>query len=250
MNARRTQPQGERHTRWLTGLKAATVVLAVGGLAFVGYTHRDALPTRSGLTVAPIQRVLVEGPFERVDPTDVEAAVLPHLGGSFFTVDLDAIRAAAQRLPWVEHAQVVRDWPDRVRIVVTEQVPAWQWGDDGLLNARGELFVTGVDPLPPGLPRLDGPPGLERQLVERFGVLASRLAQCGMRPVALELDARRALNVALDGGIDVRVGRTTVDERIARFCDAAVPALAARLDRVAHVDMRYTNGFAVGWREG
>jgi len=28
------------------------------------------------------------------------------------------------------------------------------------------------------------------------------------------------------------------------------PALAADLKRVDYVDLRYTNGFAVGWRQG
>jgi cell division septal protein FtsQ len=35
-----------------------------------------------------------------------------------------------------------------------------------------------------------------------------------------------------------------------RFFDVVAPVLADGLKRVEYVDLRYTNGFAVGWREG
>ena len=45
------------------------------------------------------------------------------------------------------------------------------------------------------------------------------------------------------------LGRREIDERLYRFFDVVAPALANDLKRVAYVDLRYTNGFAVGWRE-
>jgi cell division protein FtsQ len=194
--------------------------------------------------------VLVEGAFVRVSPTDVENAVLPHLRGGFFTVDLVAIRTAAESLPWVARAQVLREWPDRVRIVVAEEQPAWLWGDDGLLNARAELFVTGEADRPATLPRLDGPAGTERVLAQKYLEYDAMLMRCAMRVARVELDARRATRLTLAGGLVLRLGRHEVSGRAARFCDAALAAVASRLDEVAYVDMRYTNGFAVGWRGG
>jgi cell division protein FtsQ len=232
----------------------ATLVLGVVGIVGAGaglaWHHRDALAGWSPRTVAPVQRVLVEGPFERVSPTAVENAVLPHLRGGFFTVDLAAIRAAAEALPWVARAQVLREWPDRVRIVVTEQRPAWLWGEDGLLNADAELFVTGERERPAGLPRLDGPAGSERALAEQYLALDAMLSRCAMRVARLQLDARRAARLTLAGGIVLRLGRDDVADRVRRFCGSVLAALSARLADVAYVDMRYTNGFAVGWRGG
>lgn len=233
--------------------RTATGVLAVAAVAAVGFATwraHDALAGWSLSDVAPVQRVLVEGSFVRVTPTEVENAVLPHLRGGFFTVDLDAIREAAQSLPWVARALVMREWPDRVRIVVTEEEPAWLWGDDGLLNARAELFVTGEVERPSGLPRLDGPAGSEATLAARYLEYDASLSRCAMRVARLELDARRATRLTLAGGIVLRLGRNDVAERAHRFCGTALAALAPRLGEVAYVDMRYTNGFAVGWRGG
>lgn len=230
------------------GAAVLTALIGIGGWAM--WQHRAALPSWPAAGVAPVQRVLVEGAFVRVSPTDVENAVLPHLRGGFFTVDLGAIRKAAESLPWVARAQVLREWPDRVRIVVAEEQPAWLWGDDGLLNANAELFVTGERDRPPTLPRLDGPAGAERLLAQQYLEYDATFMRCAMRVARVELDARRATRLTLAGGIVLRLGRHDVPERAGRFCDAVLAAVAPRLDDVAYVDMRYTNGFAVGWRGG
>ncbi len=47
-----------------------------------------------------------------------------------------------------------------------------------------------------------------------------------------------------------RLGRRDLDERFYRFFAVVAPTLAAELKRVDYVDLRYTNGFAVGWRDG
>lgn len=230
------------------GVVALVALVGVG--SWTAWQHRASLPSWPAAGIAPVQRVLVEGAFVRVTPTDVENAVLPHLRGGFFTVDLGAIRAAAESLPWVARAQVLREWPDRVRIIVAEEQPAWLWGRDGLLNARAELFVTGEADRPITLPRLDGPAGTERLLAEQYLKFDATFMRCEMRVARVELDARRATRLTLAGGIVLRLGRHEVSERAENFCDAVLAAVSPRLDDVAYVDMRYTNGFAVGWRGG
>ena len=46
----------------------------------------------------------------------------------------------------------------------------------------------------------------------------------------------------------VRLGRRDVDERLDRFIRTASQVIAHRLNDIAYVDMRYSNGFAIGWR--
>ena len=80
--------------------------------------------------------------------------------------------------------------------------------------------------------------------------MRGKLADAGLTLERLELDERGAWLLTLGGGQEVRLGRRDIDERLYRFFDVVAPALAADLKRVAYVDLRYTNGFAVGWREG
>jgi cell division protein FtsQ len=71
-----------------------------------------------------------------------------------------------------------------------------------------------------------------------------------MRLAALELDARGAWNLTLDNGVMVRLGRRQVDERFERFVLAAAKLVSQRATDITYVDMRYSNGFAVGWKGG
>ena len=69
-----------------------------------------------------------------------------------------------------------------------------------------------------------------------------------MRIAALRLDERGAWEMDLDSGVTVRLGRRQVDERIDRFIRTVSQVIAHRMSEISYVDMRYSNGFAIGWR--
>ncbi len=199
----------------------------------------------------PIQRVAVQGRFQRVSPMDVEQAVKARVrGAGLVSVDLAAVQFAIEKLPWVDTASVQRAWPRGLQVVVTEQVGAARWGANGILNARGELFASESRHIPAELPRLAGPQGSEGQVAQRYFAIQGRLVEAGMRITALELDARGAWQIDLDNGVQVRLGRRQVDERFERFVAAALRLVSQRAIDMEYVDMRYTNGFAVGWKGG
>ena len=199
----------------------------------------------------PIERIALQGRFQRVSPLDVEQAVKQTVKGSgLVSVNLSAVQAAIETLPWVDGASVQRAWPRGLQVFVAEQVAAARWGVDGLLNSRGELFVTDARHIPAELPRLGGPTGTEGQVAQRYLASQGRLVEAGMRITALRLDARGAWEIDLDNGVTVRLGRRQIDERFERFVAAALRLVTQRATDIAYVDMRYTNGFAVGWRGG
>jgi cell division protein FtsQ len=218
-------------------------------LAFFGLAAALAY----GLMLAldqPIHVVSVEGRFQRVSPVQIEQAVTHGLHDGFMSVDLETVRHRVKELPWVDEARVQRRWPNGLRIEITEQVAAARWGDAGLLNTRGELFLANARHVPPELPQLIGPDGSESQVAQRYLAAQGRLIECGLRLASLRLDARGAWQLDLSNGISVRLGRRQVDDRFDRFIQAAVPTIAGRAEDVAYVDMRYSNGFAIGWKRG
>jgi cell division protein FtsQ len=199
----------------------------------------------------PIERVSIAGRFQRVSPAEVERAVKHRVrGAGLVSVELEAVRQAVDRLPWVDTVSVQRAWPRGLRVVVTEQVAAARWGENGLLNTRGELFITGARHIPLELPRLSGPEGTQTTVARRYLAAQGRLVEAGMRLAALRLDARGAWELDLDNGVTVRLGRKQVDERFDTFIRTALKIVAQRATDIAYIDMRYANGFAVGWRGG
>jgi len=197
-----------------------------------------------------IDSVRIEGPFERVSAMQVEAAITPYMNDGFLTSDLHTLQRAISNLPWVARASVRRSWPAALSVSLTEERAAARWRKDGLLNIYGELFVEHASHIPAELPHLSGPDGAELQVARRFFDLNTKLEQRGLMATDLAVDERGSWELSLSNGMQVRFGAVAVDERTARFLNALDSALTVVADKVDYIDMRYTNGFAVGWKAG
>jgi len=195
----------------------------------------------------PVQRVLLEGNFQRVSPPEIEGALAQVTHGGLASINLERIRQRVEAIDWVDSVVVTRVWPDAIRVVVNEQVAAARWNDAGLLNARGELFIRNARYVPPELPLLEGPDGSEAQVAQLYIDAQGRLLESGLRLTGVRLDDRGAWELDLADGLQVRLGRQDVKNRLERFIRLASPMVAKRVAEIKYVDMRYTNGFSVGW---
>jgi cell division protein FtsQ len=235
--ATRTEPRWWERLDWhAIGTSAAVVA----GCAVVALLLIFALDR-------PVRRVLLEGAFQRVSPPEIESAVAQVAQGGLASVDLGRIRTRIEAIDWVDNAVVTRVWPDAIRVVVNEQVAAARWNDTGLLNARGELFIRNARYVPPELPLLEGPEGSETQVAQLYIDAQGRLLESGLRLTGVRLDDRGAWELQLADGLQVRLGRQDVKDRLERFIRLASPMVAKRVAEISYVDMRYTNGFSVGW---
>jgi len=224
--------------QWRTHVRRATLLLLLGG----------ALAALTWALDRPVRVISMDGSFQRVSPGQIETIVAPFAHAGFMSADLDGIQNAVEALPWVEHARIQRHWPNSLHVTVIEQTAAARWGDSGLLNTRGELFVRSATHVPAELPHLSGPDGTESQVAQRYLAVQGRMLEAGMRIAALRLDERGAWELDLDSGVTVRLGRREVDERIDRFIHTAAQVISHRMTEIAYIDMRYSNGFAIGWR--
>ena len=142
----------------------------------------------------PITSIEVTAPFQRVTPMQVEDHVRGQLNGGILSGDLVGVRDSLESLPWVDSVRIRRRWPSRLLVTVNEQVAAARWGERGLLNTRGELFVTDARHVPAELPRLTGPEGSQWQVAQRYLALREPLLA---RRSAIDVgDAGRARQLA------------------------------------------------------
>jgi cell division protein FtsQ len=195
----------------------------------------------------PIDAITIDGPFQRVSALQIEEAISDELAKGFLTADLDTIRDQLTALEWIDRANVVRRWPAQLEISVTEQVPAACWGERGLLNTRGELFVTDARHVPAELPRLSGPEGRSAEVAKRYLRIREQLIPRGLDVRRLHLDARGAWDMTLQNGIEIRLGKRQVAERTELFLDVVADVITRRAKDIQFVDMRYSNGFTIGW---
>ena len=195
----------------------------------------------------PLSRLRVTGQFERVQAEQLREAVAPFAAGGFFAVDLEAAQRAVQALPWVEHAQVRKQWPDVLEIQLVEHEPFAFWGDDRLLSRRGQLFPLPADLAGGRMPRLAGPDARSAEVVEMYNQAREVFAPLGYGVARLGVDARGSWSMTLDSGLEVVVGRDDARARLQRFARVLPQLLAKQVQPASRADLRYTNGFTLAW---
>jgi len=249
-------------------------VLTWGALGLLAYGAVSWLVARPWFALTTLE---VKTPVAHVTEAQVRLVAERKVHGTYFTVDLEQVRASLEKLPWVREARVERRWPDTLVVSLFEHVPFARWNDNALVNADGEVFVAASSG---NLPRLSGPEDSSAEVVAAYRRHQAALAPLGMHIAELRLSPRRAWWLRLDNGMQLALGRLQTDARLARFvtlyprllpaqavtrmapvianapAGTPVPAMAAATLKPAapaiplSVDLRYPDGFAVRMPHG
>lgn len=227
----------------MPSVRVGRIVKPLFAIGIVFATYELSL-TMLDRTISSIE---INGPFQRVSALQIEEAISDEIDAGFVGADLDRIQERIVALPWIDQARVARRWPSRLSITVTEQVPAAVWGESGLLNTRGELFVAESRHPPAELPRLSGPDERCAEVARRYLKVRDKLIPIGLDLQSVHLDARGSWDMTLQNGVEVRLGRRDVAERTTLFLNVVADVITSRAKEIDYIDMRYSNGFTIGW---
>lgn len=195
----------------------------------------------------PLRTLRVVGDIERVDAARLRATVLPYAQRGFFAVRLQDAQRAVAGLPWVEQAEVRKQWPDTLVVEVVEHRPFAWWGADRVLSERGRIFPGKGIAVPQGLPRFDGPEARSGELVALYNESRAMFAGGGLDVNGLRIDPRGSWSMRLSNGAELQIGRDDAKLRLQRFARLLPQLLAQRRQPLVRADLRYTNGFALTW---
>ena len=218
-------------------ITSLSVIVVVGGAFFGSKILFDN----------PIRMLILQGSFQRVPSIQIEAALGSNLNHGFLSADITEMRRQIERLDWIDKTEIRRIWPDTLKIELTEHRAVARWGKGGLLNIHGELFTENVRHTFPELPQLTGPDGREKEVADYYLSVRGPLAQVSLQMQRFSMDDRGAVRMFLEDGQEIRLGQNGVTERLDRFFTIVAPTLVSKFARVRYVDLRYINGFAVGW---
>ncbi len=227
-----------RRNSWLWLVGIFVLVDTVALVSWGGFKLADP-------NTLPIIEIRIEGEFHQLRPDYLRATVAREITGGFFALEVERIRQALRREPWVKEARVARVWPDGLRVTVSEQRAVARWGREGLLTPEGTVFSPPKESYPQGLPQLVGNLGSEAQVLKRFYELSQFLSPVGWKVARLSLSPRRAWSFQVINGPTVMVGRTDFEGRIRRFIASLGRAVGGEAEGLMQVDLRYANGFAV-----
>jgi len=194
------------------------------------------------LPIFPLREVrLLESP-KHVQRAEIEAVVKKELRGTFFTIDLARARKGFEAVPWVRNVDVRRQWPDRIEVRIEEHEPLARWGTLGLVNVQGEIFEA---PYAGKLPVFNGPADASKEMAIQYAYFRKSLEPLGRVAVQVNVSPRRAWSLRIDTGTTLELGRSDLENRLARFVQNYERAAQHLGRRVDYVDLRYRNGFAV-----
>ncbi len=220
------------------------VVLLVMGM--VAHSWRDSKHLVTDLV--PIRYVRIYGVFQYISRDSLRKILLPSVVTDYFSVDVQEIDKAALQHPWIKNVSVKRIWPDAIEIYVTEQLPVVRWGDKGLLNLKGDLFTPENVADFKHLPLIQGPNGYESRLLEIMQGLEIELANHGWHLSEFKVNERRAWDVVLQNGIEIKLGRNGQLKNFQRFLKTLDILGQDKIAEIAKIDLRYPNGFSITWK--
>jgi cell division protein FtsQ len=192
----------------------------------------------------PIRTVNVAGQLTYLHPETVQDVLDPYVAQSFFTVNVQGIRAALTEQPWLASVQVGRVWPDTLSVRLQEHVPIAYWGDRELVSDQGLLFAPETLPDLP-LVQLSGPDEQVHTVLLMLQEVNQVLQRLDVRVSCLQLNERRAWQAELTNGVKIYMGSVDVMPRLQRFVASYPRDFKENADAISYVDLRYTNGFVV-----
>jgi len=199
----------------------------------------------------PLRELVVLTPPGQVTEAQLQYVARTAIRGNFFTIELDSVRAAFEKLPWVRRAEVRRRWPDGIELRLEEHQAVAYWtatesGETRLVNRQGEVFTASSDAR---MPAFSGPQGSAATLLARYQTYSEMLKPMGASLMGLMLSAREAWQLKLDNGVLIVLGReqerAPLGARLKRFVSAWPEVRDSIGLQVAVADLRYPGGFAL-----
>jgi cell division protein FtsQ len=242
-------------------VKLMNLAVAVLVLVFVALCAMATVRSVSRARAFDIQGITVIGDSRHNNSLTLRANVAPRIAGTFLTVDLARVRAAFEAAPWVRHAVIRREFPNRLRVTLQEHEPVALWSGEGgqsdarLVNSFGEVFEANLGEVDQdSLPMLSGPEGQSAEVLAMYRAMDPLFSAMDMPIGQLELSARGSWRVQLDAGAEIELGRGSIEEvspRVDRFLKT-LTQVVSRYGRAANsiesADLRHENGYAIRLR--
>lgn len=229
----------------------ATVLFGVFALLLAGALFGWA----SGHSAFAVRGITVTGDVVHNNAVTLRANVAPRLSGTFLTMDLTRARLAFEAVPWVRHAVVRREFPNRLKVQLQEHKAVAYWGAESesrLLNSFGEVFEANIGEVDQDdLPRLNGPDGQAPQVLAMYQTLQPQFDSMNMALEQIELSGRGGWRARFDAGAVVELGAGSVDDVLARtqrFLQTLTQVTSRygrTPDALASADLRHQDGYAI-----
>uniref|UniRef100_A0AAU2VAQ9 Cell division protein FtsQ n=1 Tax=Streptomyces sp. NBC_00003 TaxID=2903608 RepID=A0AAU2VAQ9_9ACTN len=235
----RSGPRPRRSRRFRLPRPRARIVLAIAAVLL----GAGVIWVLYGSTWLRVEHVKTTG-TEVLTPGEVEEAAAVPIGSPLISVDTGAIEARLrQKLPRIDSVEVVRSWPHRIGLEVTERKPVLVMKNGAKfdeVDAKGVRFATIQQPLN-GVPLLELTPsrspsqrrfGTDRLVLEAVHIMGELPPAVAKETRSVKISSYDSVTLELTGARSVLWGSDEEGELKGRTLSALMKARpkSARFD--------------------
>ena len=167
---------------------------------------------------------------------------------SFFNINLDYLKNSIEKVAWVKNAYIRRSYPNEVIIFIEEYTPIAVWNNDSYISENGYIFSA--NKIEKKLPKISSYSNRNIIIFEYFSLILDGIRKNKLNDKVLLIKENeiRSLTVLLESNIAIKFGSKNIEERIGIFFKAYKTLNTSDLKKIRYIDMRYSNGFSIGWK--
>ena len=194
----------------------------------------------------PIKKV-TSSELINVNKDDISKAVKYLYSKSFFDIDLNHLKNKLEKIEWVRKIDVRRSYPNEIIIDIEEHTPILRWNNKMYINKYGEKF--NASKIDKSIPILISDESRINEVFAYFKLFNEKLSSRKMdfKITKIMENEIRSLAISLSSGINIQLGSKDVNNKITLFFEIYKSLNTRDLNKIRYIDMRYSNGFSVGW---
>jgi len=199
----------------------------------------------------PTTRLNLSGQLDYIAPIEIKSSIADLLNNNLWVINVNKVKDRLYKHPWIQYVFVNKLWPNVLKIDLVQYNPVALWNEKAFLTSAGNILpiTTGNAKKDLKLPKFYGQPGTENLVLETYLILLEKLTPFGLFVSRIEVMPDQNIQVTLSNNIVLKLGTFDLLDRINRFLMVYKKKLQPVISDISYVDLRYTNGVAVGWTQ-
>jgi cell division protein FtsQ len=197
----------------------------------------------------PIKNISIESKIINVNKDDVFEKSKNYLNSkSFFNFKINILKKEIEKVSWVKSVNIKRVYPDEIKIYIKEYVPIAIWNNKSYMNNSGDIFF--IHDIKKNLPMINSNESRNKIMYVYFSLLLKYISDYNfdIEIKKIEENEIRSISAHLSSGIIVKFGSKDIKSKIHTFLKVYKTLNSSDLKKIGYIDMRYSNGFSIGWK--
>ena len=190
-------------------------------------------------------KVTTNGALNYISQKQIMEAVGAKKDVNWFYFNVDALQSELLKYAGVSKVDVIKKWPDRLQVDITEAKAIAYWGDNKSLVLEDGAVIspkhfTTVLSLPVFSGRKDDIAQIRKMYQQLSGL--SKLFDLSIKTINFQ---GNQWSIELSNDIHIRLGKSNVQGKLKLLLESLKLIKVAKGQKITAIDMRYRSGFSV-----